>query len=154
MKAEEIKIVLGKHAAWLRDDDGGEKANLRGADLSRADLSEADLSRADLSRADLRGADLSRADLSEADLSGADLSRADLRGADLSGANLDYSCWPLCCGSKGVKVDAKIAAQLAAHFCVLDCDDPAYQAARAAVMEFAKTSHRAEDLGLIEEVER
>jgi len=134
MKAEEIKIVLGKHAAWLRDDDGGEKANLRGADLSRADLSEADLSRADLSRADLRG--------------------ADLRGADLSGANLDYSCWPLCCGSKGVKVDAKIAAQLAAHFCVLDCDDPAYQAARAAVMEFAKTSHRAEDLGLIEEVER
>ena len=129
MKAEEIKIVLGKHAAWLRDDDGGEKANLRGADLSRADLSEADLSRADLSR-------------------------ADLRGADLSGANLDYSCWPLCCGSKGVKVDAKIAAQLAAHFCVLDCDDPAYQAARAAVMEFAKTSHRAEDLGLIEEVER
>ena len=83
-----------------------------------------------------------------ADLSGADLRGADLRGADLRGADLDYSAWPLWCGSNHVKVDARIAAQLAAHFCALDCEDPGYQAARAAVLEFAKTSHRAEDLGL------
>jgi hypothetical protein len=57
----------------------------------------------------------------------------------------------LWCGSKGVKVDRKIAAQLAAHFCAVDCDDPDYQAARAAILEFAKTSHRASELGLIEE---
>ena len=80
--------------------------------------------------------------------------KANLRGADLSwanlrGANLDFSCWPLWCGSKGVKVDRRIAAQLAAHFCVLDCDDPDYQAARTAILEFAKTSHRAKDLRLI-----
>jgi len=37
---------------------------------------------------------------------------------------------------------------LAAHFCVLICDDPDYIKARDAVMEFAKTSHRAKDLGL------
>lgn len=74
--------------------------------------------------------------------------RANLRLANLSGADLDFSCWPLWCGSKNVKVDARIAAQLAAHFCALDCDDPAYQAARTAVLEFARTSHRAEDLGL------
>jgi hypothetical protein len=42
----------------------------------------------------------------------------------------------------------KIAAQLAAHFCVLDCDDPEYQKARKAILKFAKTSHRAEELGL------
>ena len=80
--------------------------------------------------------------------------KANLRGANLSwanlrGANLDFSCWPLWCGSKGVKVDRRIAAQLAAHFCVLDCDDPDYQAARAAILEFARGSHRAGDLGLL-----
>ena len=78
----------------------------------------------------------------------ADLRWAYLGEADLRGADLDYSCWPLWCGSNRVKVDARIAAQLAAHFCALDCDDPAYLAAREAVLEFAKTSHRAEDLGL------
>jgi uncharacterized protein YjbI with pentapeptide repeats len=111
-----------------------------------ADLSNANLSNADLGRADLTGADLSNADLVNADLTG-----ANLRGANLRGADLDFSCWPIWCGSKNVKVDAKIAAQLAAHFCVLDCDDPAYQAARMAILDFAKTSHRAEDLGLLEE---
>ena len=98
-----LQDVLKKHEMWLRDEEGGE-----GADLSWANLSE----------------------------------------ANLSEANIDFSCWPLWCGSKNVKVDARIAAQLAAHFCVLDCDDPAYQAARAAILEFAKTSHRAKDLGL------
>jgi len=77
------------------------------------------------------------------------LSGTNLSGADLRGANIDFSCWPLWCGSKAVKVDAKIAAQLAAHFCALDCNDPAYQAAREAILEFAKTSHRAGDLNLL-----
>ena len=128
-------------------------ANLRWADLRWADLRRADLHGANLRGADLRRADLRWADLRWADLRGADLRRADLRGADLCGADLrgadiDYSVWPLWCGTNGVKVDARIAAQLAAHFCVLDCDDPAYLKARKAVLEFAKTSHRAEDLGL------
>ncbi|MCK9598163.1 MAG: pentapeptide repeat-containing protein [Sphaerochaeta sp.] len=128
-------------------------ANLREADLSGADLREADLSGADLRGADLRGADLSEADLREADLSGADLREADLREADLreadlSGADLDYSCWPLWCGSNKVKVDKRIAAQLAAHFCAMGCDDKDYQEARKAILKFALTSHRAEDLEL------
>lgn len=89
-------------------------------------------------------------DLTRANLSGADLRWANLNGANLSGADIDFVSWPLWCGSNGVVVDAKIAAQLAAHFCVLDCDDPQYIAAREAVLNFAKTSHRAKDLGLIE----
>ena len=83
------------------------------------------------------------------DLHGANLRGADLRRADLSGADIDYSCWPLWCGSNEVKVDARIAAQLAAHFCALECDDEGYQAARTAILEFAKTSHHAGDLGLL-----
>jgi hypothetical protein len=47
-----------------------------------------------------------------------------------------------------VKVNRKIATQLAAHFCVLDCDDQDYIAAKNAIIEFAKTSHRAQDLGI------
>jgi hypothetical protein len=87
----------------------------------------------------------------KANLIGADLRGANLIGADLRGANLDFSVLPLWCGSKGVTVDHRIAAQIAAHFCALDCDDPEYRAARDAVMAFALTSHRAQELGLCEE---
>ena len=146
MDAEELKDILTEHAAWLSDEPGGKRANLRGADLRGADLRWADLRWADLRRADLRGANLSNADLRGADLRG-----ADLRGANLRRAEIDYSCWPLWCGSKGVKVDKRLAAQIAAHFCVLDCDDADYQAARMAILEFAKTSNHARDLGLLEE---
>ncbi len=125
MDADKLKGVLDKHAKWLQGEEGGE-------------------------RADLRWADLRGARLIGARLSGADLSGARLNGADLTGADIDYSCWPLWCGSKSVKVDDKIARQLAAHFCVLDCDNAEYQAARSAILEFAKGSHRAADLGLVD----
>ena len=99
----ELQAILASHARWLRAEEAGVRADLRGANLRGADLSGADLRRADLSRADLSGAnlrlanlrraDLSRAnlrgaDLSRANLSWADLRRADLRGADLRGADL------------------------------------------------------------------
>ena len=80
---------------------------------------------------------------------------ADLQFADLQGANLDFSCWPLWCGSLDVKVDARIARQLAYHFYRLDCDDPEYQAAREAIKDFANKFHRAEECGGIEgEIDR
>lgn len=80
----------------------------------------------------------------------ADLRGADLRGVDLCGADLDYSCWPLWCGSLDVKVDARIARQLAYHFCRLDCDDPEYLEARKAITEFANGFHRVDECGRIE----
>ena len=46
-----IKDILDKHAAWLRGEPEGVKADLSGADLSGADLSGADLSGANLSGA-------------------------------------------------------------------------------------------------------
>ena len=92
MNAEELKKTLEKHQLWLNG-QGGERANLSGADLSEANLIGANLSDAYLIGANLRGANLSRVNLSGANLrianlSGADLSNANLRGADLSGADL------------------------------------------------------------------
>lgn len=74
MDKARLTEILDKHAKWLNGEEGGECANLSGADLSDADLSDADLRRANLRRANLSGADLRRANLSGAVLSGAVLS--------------------------------------------------------------------------------
>ena len=119
ISAKKLQEIIKSHGRWLRNEEGGERAdlssadlrgaylssanlrgaNLRGAYLSSANLSSAYLRGADLSGANLRGANLrganlrgaylSSADLSSADLSGADLSGADLSSAYLSGADLD-----------------------------------------------------------------
>ena len=130
MKQEELQKILEAHKKWINNEDGGARADLRGANLSEANLSEANL----------RGADLR----------GANLSEADLRRADLRGADLDFSCWPLWCGSLAVKVCKRIAVQLAYHFCNLDCDDPEYIAARNAIHDFANQFHRVDECGKLE----
>ena len=50
-----------------------------------------------------------------ANLRRANLQGADLRGADLVGADLDFSVWPLWCGSIGAIVDSRIQRQLLYH---------------------------------------
>ena len=147
MDKHELQEILDKHTKWLNGEDSGECA-----DLGRADLVGANLVGANLRGANLRGANLIGANLVGANLECANLRGADLRRADLRGADIDHSAWPLWCGSKNVKVDRHIAAQLAAHFCALDCDDPDYQAVREAILEFAQTSHIAKYLDLMGEV--
>jgi len=71
-----------------------------------------------------------------------DLRDMDLRGADLSGANLDMSCLPLWCGSLNMRVDKRIAVQIAYHLCALDCDDPEYREVRSKCLAFANQMHR------------
>ena len=115
--------VLARHKKWLENDEGGQ-------------------------RADLKGADLQDADLRDADLRCADLQDADLKGADLRGADLDFSCWPLWCGSKGVIVDLKVVYQLLAHVACLQCDDPEFVEIKKAIMPWAVKSHIAKNLGL------
>ena len=153
MEQDKLDEILKKHKLWLDGDEKGERANLQYANLQDADLRGADLQYANLRGADLQDANLQDANLQRANLRCADLQYADLRYAnfqyaDLQRADIDYSCWPLWCGSKDVKVDARIAMQLAAHFCVLDCDDKDYLKAKKAILVFAKKSHRASDLGL------
>ncbi len=133
MTSEEIKKVLDLHKKWLNE-QGGERADLRGATLSGANL---------------RGADLCWADMRVATLSGADLRGADLSGANLRGADLDFSCFPLWCGGSKFKCDTKLVYQLLAHICTLEFDDA--EGIKTLIMPFAVKSHRAEDLGLREE---
>ena len=100
MKQEELQKILEAHGKWINGEDGGV--------------------------------------------------RADLRGANLRGADLDFSCWPLWCGSLAVNVCKRIAVQLAYHFCKLDCDDPEYIAARNAILDFANQFHRVGECGKLE----
>ena len=144
----DLNTIIQLHEKWLRGELGGKKA-----DLSYADLRYADLRSANLRYADLHGADLSYADLRGADLSGADLRGANLSYADLRYANVDFSSWPLWCGSlKGVKVDARIARQLAYHLCSVVCDDPEFTSARKQILPFANKFHRVDECGKLKKI--
>ena len=72
---EKLKEIIASHGKWLRYENGGERANLGGADLRGAVLSGAVLRCAVLRCADLSGADLRDANLGGAVLSGADLNK-------------------------------------------------------------------------------
>lgn len=115
MKNEELVKILSKHNAWLNLLPAGKRADLTGADLTGADLTNANFTGADLTVADLTNANLTHANLTRADLTRADLTGADLTGADLTGADLDYSVWPLHCGSLDAKIDKRLACQLLYH---------------------------------------
>lgn len=95
MEKEKLNEIIASHDRWLQD-EGGKRADLRGADLRNADLCHANMHGADLREANLYGADLREVDLYGADLRGADLrhanlSHADLCYADLCGANLRHA---------------------------------------------------------------
>ena len=63
MDREKLDEILDKHKKWAWNQEGGERANLRGANLYGANLYGADLRGANLYGADLRGANLYGADL-------------------------------------------------------------------------------------------
>jgi len=129
--------------------------DIHGADLSFADLSCADLRGANLHDANLRdanlhGGDLRDADLSDADLRYANLGNANLHGANLSGADIDFSAWPLWCGSLGVETDKRIAAQLLYHAldAMANCNDACVRdmvLRHEDLLEFANSFHRVVD---------
>ena len=128
MTQEELQTILEKHKKWLNDVPGGECANLIGTNLEGANLEDANLRGANLKGANIRG--------------------ADLRGANLRGANLDYSCWPLWCGSlRNVRIDKRIFAQLAYHICRVIVDDDECKAAQRALYPIANQFHRVNECG-------
>ena len=51
ISAEKLQEIIESHGRWLRNAEGGERADLSDADLSSADLRGADLRDADLSSA-------------------------------------------------------------------------------------------------------
>lgn len=76
-----------------------------------------------------------------------------LRGADLSNADLDYSCYPLWCGSLHLKANKRLACQLAYHLCSMQCDDADYVKMRNSILSFANQFHRVDECGELKERE-
>ena len=127
MTRTELSEILERHRKWLAGEAGGQRADLREADLRGADLREADLRGADLREANLRGADLRYANLRG----------ADLRGADLCGADLYNCCLPLWCGGLRIILDRRQMAQLIYHFCSMECEDSEVLALQKSLYAFA-----------------
>ena len=79
---------------------------------------------------------------------------ADLRGADLRGADLDFSCWPLWCGSLNVKIDKRIFCQLLYHALRAgqSVDDPEVKRLFEIpeIVNLANQFHRMDECGKIE----
>jgi hypothetical protein len=100
MTPEELSRILELHKKWLLSEDGGMKANLKGANITRANL---------------------------------------------QWANLDYSSFPLWCGSFGMKVDERLVAQLAYHICRLEFDDTT--GFKDKIKYMAEKFHRFEECG-------
>ena len=151
-REEVLKLLKrGRKQAILDYDLKG--ADLSGTDLKGANLKGADLWGADLKDANLRDTNRINTDLSGADLRGADLNGANLNGANLKGADLDYSCYPLWCGSLHIKADKRLACQLAYHLCSLQCDDADYIKMRNSILDFANQFHRVNECGKLEERE-
>lgn len=111
MTEKELKEILEKHRKWLNNEEGGERANLGGANLCDADLRYANFRGADLGDADLRYANLCGANLGGADLRYANLRGADLGGADLRGVKYDETTafFALTCPEEGAFIGFKKA---------------------------------------------
>lgn len=81
--------------------------------------------------------------------------RADMQCADMQGADMDYSCWPLWCGSLRAHVDDRIAIQLLYHTLSVVQHSPyvSEEIKRAlltdAVVEVANRFHRVDECGVL-----
>ena len=117
MRQEELELVIDEHKKWLID-NGGERADFRGANLRGANFSDTYLRFANFKGANFKGANLRNTNLADADLRGADFTDADFRGANFRGANLrgvglDFSSGiPFYCGGTQIKGDRRLFAQM------------------------------------------
>ncbi|HAA11434.1 MAG TPA: hypothetical protein DCE41_06915 [Cytophagales bacterium] len=97
----QLMKVLDRHEAWLRDEPGGERANLSGYLLHRRDFTRRNLSHVQFLASDLSGSDFTKATLCQASFyratlkkvhfQGADLTQADLAEVDARGSSFDFA---------------------------------------------------------------
>lgn len=100
LSKEKLKEIIESHGKWLRDEEGGQRADLRDVDLRGANLQGANLQGADLQGADLQGADLRDANLRDTNLQDTNLQGAKLQGADLRDVDLPNGIYQIIgCGS-------------------------------------------------------
>ena len=148
MTPNELDKILTAHKKWMKNEKGGRRADFRGDDLSGSDFKDTGLRHANFRGADFRGAGLLAANFMAANLLAANLTGADIRGADI-----DYSCWPLWCGSLDVKIDRRIFCQLAYHLCRVIVDDDDCKEAQLMLGRLANEFHRAAECGRVPEKE-
>ena len=99
MEMSELKNILALHEKWLNEEEGGERADLHGADLDHICLDNVDFRNANLREVSFRDAVITNSDFRGADLYEADFRSAFLQGSDFSAANLkdaDFTCANLC----------------------------------------------------------
>ena len=99
MEAIELKTILALHKKWLNEEEGGERADLHGADLDHVCLDNVDFRNANLREVSFRNAVITNSDFRGADLYEADFRFAFLQDSDFSAANLkdaDFTCANLC----------------------------------------------------------
>lgn len=112
MEKEKLDKILKNHELWLNG-EGGEYADLRGANLKGADLRYANLNNIDLRCADLYSADLSGASLYNANLSGTNLYSSNLNNANLTNVktNMYTIGYNLACPEEGSFIGYKKAGK-------------------------------------------
>lgn len=81
----DLELILKKHKLWLRNETGGEMADLKNVNLEGANLRSVDLR-----AVDLRGANLSSADMSGANLANTVLYNVDFTNTNLSGVDINF----------------------------------------------------------------
>ena len=72
-----------------------------------------------------------------------------LQNADLQNADLDFSCFPLWCGSFDMKVDIKLVYQLCYHICKLENSSIEYANIKTKLTKYANKFHRIGECGEI-----
>lgn len=96
MTQTELNILLEKHGKWLRNEDGGEQADLAGADLSFLDLSGREINYIVIDHARFFSANLENCRMSHVFGRPADFSYANLRGAKIIDSALELSIFHRC----------------------------------------------------------
>ena len=166
MTQQELNEILRKHKLWLDGKEGGERANMQSAHMRSANMQSAnmqsahmrsaDMQCANMQRADMQCADMRYADMQCADMRYADMRYANLRNANMQRANIDYSAWPLWCGSLKAHVDDRIAIQLLYHTLSVVQNSPyvSEELKRTLltepVVDIANRFHRVDECGALE----
>lgn len=159
MTQKELNVILEKHEKWLTGKEGGEQANLEGADLKRLDFSKYELreiilKNADLYLANFNGVIMTDADLSGADCTGVDFSVTAIRGTNFEGATMDNVGIGLWDGGSGFQTDLKFVYQVLAVLCTLNVEGEGkdeFEKIKSMMLPYAVQSHIAEEVYLIEE---
>ena len=129
--------------------------DLSNSDLSNSDLSGSDLRGSNLRGSNLRGSNLRGSNLRNSDLRNSDLRNSDLRNSDLRGSDLDFSVFPLWCGSFDIIINLSLVYQLCYHICRLKIvnkngkPSKTGKAIQNMLKPFANKFHRVKECGKI-----